>query len=56
MVVGDMPFDILMGRNAGVLTCGVTYGNADRNELREAGADYVIDAISEIFGILKFTS
>ena len=28
LVVGDMPVDILMGSNAGVQTCGVTYGNA----------------------------
>lgn len=48
LVVGDMPYDILMGRNAQVATCGVTYGNASRQELKEAGADYLIDSISEL--------
>lgn len=43
LVVGDMPFDILMGRGAGAKTCGVTYGNASREELEACHADYVID-------------
>ena len=38
LVVGDMPFDILMGKNAGVYTCGVTYGVSGKNSLLEAGA------------------
>lgn len=33
LVVGDMPFDILMGKNAGVYTCEVTYGISDKNSL-----------------------
>ena len=52
LVVGDMPIDIQMGKNAGVFTCGVTYGNSDRNKLTEAGADYIIDKISELIDIL----
>ena len=52
LVIGDMPIDILMGKNAGVYTCGVTYGNSDRDSLLEAGADYVIDGISELLDIL----
>ena len=38
LVVGDMPVDILMGKGAGCTTCGVTYGNATREELVEAFA------------------
>ena len=53
MVVGDMPMDILMGKNAGVRTCGVSYGNADRETLLSAGADHVIDSINELIGILE---
>lgn len=53
MVVGDMPMDILMGKNAGVRTCGVTYGNASSETLLSAGADHVIDSISELIGILE---
>ena len=48
LVVGDMPVDILMGRNAGTRTCGVTYGNASHQQLAEAGADFVIDDMEEL--------
>ena len=48
LVVGDMPVDILMGRNAGVQTCGVTYGNATRDQLQAAGADFLIDDLAEL--------
>lgn len=48
LVVGDMPFDILMGRGAGVKTCGVTYGNASRDELADSGADYLIDDFADL--------
>jgi len=48
LVVGDMHYDILMGRNAGCTTCGVTYGNGSEGELRHAGADYIIDDFSEL--------
>ncbi len=52
LVVGDMSFDVLMGKNAGVYTCGVTYGNSDRESLSEAGADFIIDGIDELMQVL----
>ncbi len=48
LVVGDMPVDILMGRSAGASTCAVTYGNAGRDDLIAAGADFLIDDIAEL--------
>ena len=48
IVVGDMPVDIQMGLGAGASTCGVTYGNSNREALLAAGANYVIDD----FGLL----
>ena len=42
LVVGDTWYDIEMGRRAGVRTCGVTYGNGTREELLNAGADFLI--------------
>lgn len=48
LVIGDMPFDIQMGKSAGTYTCGVTYGNATRDQLATVGADYVIDRISQV--------
>ena len=38
--------------NAGVYTCGVTYGVSGKNSLLEAGADWVIDDISELLEIV----
>jgi len=48
LVVGDMPYDVLMGKNAGTYACGVTYGNSSREELVSSGADYVVDSMSDI--------
>ena len=48
LVVGDMPVDILMGSRAGCRTCAVTYGNATREELEEAGVDYIIDDFQDL--------
>ena len=42
LVVGDAEFDILMGRNAGTHTCGVTYGNGSRESLEAAGAEWTV--------------
>lgn len=56
LVVGDMTFDVLMGRAAGVRTVGVTYGNGTRAELRDAGADYIIDDFRELLHIVDSTA
>ena len=52
IVVGDSKYDIEMGRNAGVKTCGVTYGNGTRQELEDAGANYLIDDFKALMDIL----
>lgn len=54
MVVGDMPVDIMMGKGAGTLTCGVAWGNSCEKDLRESGADYIIYRMSELPGITGF--
>ena len=51
VVVGDTHFDILMGRNAGCMTIGVSYGNGSRQSLLEAGADAVVDDFADIADI-----
>lgn len=53
LVVGDMPVDIFMGARAGAGTVGVTYGNSNRPELTQAGADYVLDRFSELKSVLN---
>lgn len=52
MVVGDANYDILMGRNAGCRTCGVTYGNQSAEELLAAGADCLIDDFAELVEVI----
>lgn len=54
LVVGDMAVDILMGANAGAKTCGVTWGNGSREELEQAGADYIIDRMEELLNIIHY--
>ena len=53
LVVGDMPVDILMGKRAGTMTCGVTYGNSCREDLSAAGADMIIDHFPELVSELQ---
>jgi phosphoglycolate phosphatase len=51
LVVGDMSVDILMGVNAGTYTCGVTWGNGTKEELEEAGANFIINRIEDLIDI-----
>ena len=53
LVVGDMAFDIEMGRRADTLTCGVIYGNGTPAELEEAGANWVIGDFAQLLNILS---
>ncbi len=52
LVVGDMAVDIQMGAAAQCRTCGVTWGNGTRSQLAAAGADYIIDSMSELLTLL----
>lgn len=47
MIVGDSSIDVLTGRNAGIATCGVTYGFAPHT-LCEAPPDVVIESPQEL--------
>jgi len=52
LMVGDSDTDILTGRNAGVWTCGVTYGfGADT--LQQVSPDLVIDDMRELPALLN---
>ncbi|MBN2038901.1 MAG: HAD-IA family hydrolase [Spirochaetes bacterium] len=48
LMVGDMNVDIQAGKNAGVLTCGVTYGIGTREEIEKENPDFLIDDIIEL--------
>ena len=53
MMVGDMSVDILMGKNAGISTCAVTYGNGKILELEESGADYIVNCFPDLMNIVS---
>ncbi len=48
VMVGDTSFDILMGKNAGTKTIGVSYGNHTVPQLQNAGADIIIDSFDAL--------
>jgi phosphoglycolate phosphatase len=52
LMVGDHPLDIEGGRRMAMKTVGVLTGRAGRNEFLEAGADLVLDSVTEIPGHL----
>jgi HAD superfamily hydrolase (TIGR01549 family) len=51
--IGDGVSDILAGKSAGVrATIGTTQGLGSREALKAAGADYIIDSLLELQGLL----
>ena len=52
LIIGDSSIDVITGRNAGLWTCGVTYGFAPHT-LCEAPPDVTVDSpreLAELFG------
>lgn len=53
MMVGDSPYDLLSGRRAGALTCGVEYTRLDLDILRRTDPDYMISEVGQLIGIIR---
>jgi phosphoglycolate phosphatase len=51
LMVGDGDTDIEAGRYAGVITCGVTYGLANKADLVAAKPDFLIDDLGQLVQI-----
>ena len=51
--VGDAEHDILSGKNAGVITVGITHGFGTKESLTSAGADYMVNNLHELLVKLK---
>jgi phosphoglycolate phosphatase len=51
-MIGDSAVDVLTGRNAGVMTCGVTYGYATET-FKEAQPDFLIDRFAELENLVR---
>ncbi len=56
LMVGDSELDIRCGKNAGALTCGVSFGYRTIEQLKAEKPDYLINKISEVTNILKHSN
>ena len=52
LYVGDSNVDMLCGHTAGMRSCGVTWGFRSREELADAGADYLVDTTDELLDVV----
>ncbi|MGN0298196.1 MAG: HAD family hydrolase [Lachnospiraceae bacterium] len=52
IMVGDTKYDIWGAKEFGIRSVGVLYGYGDRDELEEAGADYIAKNLEELEEIL----
>ena len=53
IMIGDRHFDINGAKSYGMDSVGVTFGYGTKEELREAGATYIVDSMQEIDNILE---
>lgn len=52
MMVGDREHDVFGAKETGLEVIGVLYGYGDREELEQAGADYIVETAGEILHYL----
>jgi len=52
MIIGDSSIDVLTGRNAGIATCGVTYGFAPHT-LCEAPPDVTVESPKDLLHLFS---
>jgi phosphoglycolate phosphatase len=52
IIIGDSSIDVLTGRNAGISTCGVTYGFAPHT-LCEVPPDVIVDSPKQLGGLFQ---
>lgn len=53
VMVGDHTIDIQAGKKVGMKTAGVLTGRIKRGEFEEAGADYILGDITEVYPSLR---
>ena len=53
LMVGDSPYDILAGKNAGAKTCGVRYTALPLEKLGESKPDFYVDKHLEILDLIE---
>ena len=52
IMVGDREHDILGAKKNGIESIGVLYGYGDKNELQDAGADLIVEDVTQLREIL----
>lgn len=52
IMVGDRKHDILGAKEAGIASVGVLYGYGNREELLEAGADFIAESVFDLQNLL----
>ena len=52
IMIGDRKYDILGAKENGLNSMGVLFGFGDREELTEAGADYIVENVKDIATVL----
>lgn len=53
VIVGDSDVDMQTGKNAGILTCGVTWGLRPREEIVNAKPDFMIERPEELMKLFE---
>ncbi len=55
VMIGDREHDVIGARNCGIKSIGVLYGYGDKQELEDAGADYIAQTVEELEHLLSVT-
>ena len=53
IMVGDTAMDVMVGENAGIATCGVTYGAMSENQMEAAAPDFIIDEFAALVPLVE---
>lgn len=53
LFVGDSPWDVRSGKEAGVRTAGALWGPYERSDLEDAGPDFLLSEIGEVLELLE---
>jgi phosphoglycolate phosphatase len=53
IMIGDREHDVIGAKGLGIASIGVLFGYGSREELTEAGADYLAETVEEIYEVIR---
>lgn len=56
LMVGDRSYDVLGAKENGLSCIGVLYGYGSKSELKDAGADYIIENVNKLKNFLRINN